>query len=237
MVQRVELSDADVAYLVGRGGATRMRLERFSGSRLNIDRDCAEVEGTDQQRELAKLAIRITLQQRSGGTVSVDFDSLEQREDVSTFDVPKETVGFLLGAKGSTLRDLETKHKVFMFFNNERMRQSRSGAQCKRLYVIGAPGPRADALDEAEDVVRFKLTGESRLGGRGGGRGGPGNGGGGPLDSYNDSSRGGGPPPPRDRYDDRYDDRGPPPPGPPPARPAYREDPYYDRGGAPPPRS
>ena len=42
-MERMSLSDQDVAYLVGRAGATRMRLEAFSGARLNIDRDCAEV--------------------------------------------------------------------------------------------------------------------------------------------------------------------------------------------------
>ena len=31
----------------------------------------------------------------------VDFERLEDREDVATFDVPQETVGFLLGAKGA----------------------------------------------------------------------------------------------------------------------------------------
>lgn len=103
-----------------------MRLERFSGARLNIDRDVAEVEGTDDERQLAKLAISITLQQRNGGQVATDFTELEERMDVSTFDVPKETVGFLLGAKGSTLRQMETNHRVFMFFNNDQIRQGKS---------------------------------------------------------------------------------------------------------------
>ena len=124
--ERVDLSEQDVAYLVGKMGATRMRLERFSGAVLKIDRDIAEVEGTPQQRMLAKLAISITLQQRDHGAVAVDFDELERRPDVSTFDVPRETVGFLLGAKGSTLRAMETNHKVFMFFNNDRIREGKS---------------------------------------------------------------------------------------------------------------
>ena len=59
------------------------------------------MEGSTDQRELAKLAIAITLQQRNGGKVTVNFEDLEDRPDVSTFDVPKETVGFLLGAKGA----------------------------------------------------------------------------------------------------------------------------------------
>jgi len=64
---------------------------------------------------------------------------------------------------------------------------------CKRLYVIGTHASRQSALDEAEDVVRYKLTGEP-IPGRG-------------RDIVNrryDSQDG--PPPPR------YDDRGPPPP-------------------------
>lgn len=101
MLERLPLGDQDVAYLVGRAGQTRMRLERFSGATLNIDRDIAEVGGTQEQIELAKLAINITLQQRNGGAVSVDFSDLEDREDVSTMDVPAETVGFLLGSKGA----------------------------------------------------------------------------------------------------------------------------------------
>ena len=123
-VERIPLTDQDVAYLVGRGGQTRIRLENFSGARLNIDRDAAEVcllfasflstprldsescthtwqvSGLEEERSLAKLAINITLQQRNGGSVETDFADLEERSDVSTFDVPKETVGFLLGAKG-----------------------------------------------------------------------------------------------------------------------------------------
>lgn len=41
--QRIPLTDLDVAYLVGKEGQTRIRLEQFSGARLNIDKDAAEV--------------------------------------------------------------------------------------------------------------------------------------------------------------------------------------------------
>ena len=126
-----------------------------------------QVVGTPEERELASLAISITLQQRDGGKVDVDFSSLEDRDDVSSLDVPVKTVGFLLGAKGTswrcsllvcsptpaapppartlshtvsprstshrvrqrpagaTLRAMESKHKVFMFFDNERLREGR----------------------------------------------------------------------------------------------------------------
>ena len=71
-MERIALNEADVAYLVGKSGQTRQRLERFSGARLEIDKDIAVVEGTAHERENAKLAISITLQQR-GGAVDGDI--------------------------------------------------------------------------------------------------------------------------------------------------------------------
>ena len=64
---------------------------------------------------------------------------------------------------------------------------------CKRLYVIGSHAARQSALDEAEDVVRFKLTGESSNRFKPGG--------GGPRDD-----RGG-----NGDFRDYRDERGPPP--------------------------
>ena len=274
MSETIALGDKDVAYLVGKAGETRMRLEKFSGAQLSIDSDVVKISGTDEAREVraarnysarnysifseiirrtthrrhlpsqrARLAIEVTLQQRQGGSVKMDFDAIEDRADVSTFDVPRETIGFLLGKSGITLRGMENKYSVFMFLDNDRQREGKHGP-CKRLYVVGNGNDREAALDEAEEIVRFKLTGQSS------GRGGPPRGPppGAAYRSLGADDRG---PPPRDRYDDRgppprYDDdrRGPPPPryrsmgadddrydrGPPPR---YDD---YDRRGPPPPR-
>jgi len=109
----------------------------------------------------------LALQQRNGGRVQMDFEELEAREDVYTTEVPMEAVGFVLGAKGATLRSLETRFKTFMFFDNDKKRDD-----CKRLYIIAIEKRgRDDALKEVEDVVRFKVTGQSSRGGRGGGGG------------------------------------------------------------------
>jgi len=61
----------------------------------------------------------LTLMQRGGGRLETDFRALERRSDAVTADVPRACVGFVLGAKGATLRDMETRHRTFMFFNNE----------------------------------------------------------------------------------------------------------------------
>ena len=42
-----------------------------------------QISGPKEARDLAMLAISITLQQRNGGSVRVDFGGLEQRDDVS----------------------------------------------------------------------------------------------------------------------------------------------------------
>ena len=41
-------------------------------------------------------------------------------QDAVTIDVPEQAVGFVLGARGATLRELETKFHTFMFFDNDR---------------------------------------------------------------------------------------------------------------------
>jgi hypothetical protein len=55
-----------------------------------------EVIGTQEERELARLCVDITLQQRNNGKVHVDIERLESRKDMSSLDVHKEAVGFVL---------------------------------------------------------------------------------------------------------------------------------------------
>eukprot|EP00315_Gephyrocapsa_oceanica_P012683 CAMPEP_0185284340 /NCGR_PEP_ID=MMETSP1363-20130426/1026_1 /TAXON_ID=38817 /ORGANISM="Gephyrocapsa oceanica, Strain RCC1303" /LENGTH=392 /DNA_ID=CAMNT_0027880049 /DNA_START=63 /DNA_END=1239 /DNA_ORIENTATION=- len=184
--ETMPLSDDEVAYLVGRGGQTKFRLENFSLARLNIDKDSAELMGTDDALERARLAIKITLQQRNGGRIDIDFQDMEDRKDVETLDVPVPAVGFLLGSKGATLRKMEEKHRVFMFFDNDRKRDGKHGPS-KRLYIVGPDRARDSALEESEEVVNYKM-------GTGGGRR--------PaiVDNRDQGGRGGPPP--------RYDDHG-----------------------------
>lgn len=187
----LNLEAGAVAYLLGRNGATKQRLANFSGARLEIDPQGddggrVEIIGTDIERTLAKLCIEITLQQRNNGKVVVNLEEIESRGDVSTLDVPGEAVGFVLGSKGATLREFETKYRTFMFFDNDNVRENK-----KRLYILGTEDNRAKALRECENAVNFKLSGSGSVASwregqpGGGGRGGYGGGG-------------------RPRYDDNY---------------------------------
>jgi rRNA processing protein Krr1/Pno1 len=96
----MSLERSEIAYLLGRNGSTKQRLASFSGARLEIDPGDdggrIEVIGTQEERELARLCVDITLQQRNNGRVQVDTEKLEARSDLSFLDVPKDAVGFVL---------------------------------------------------------------------------------------------------------------------------------------------
>ena len=103
-----------VAYILGREGSTKRRLQNTTGCRLEIGTDTVEIVGTDEQRALANLCIEMTLQQRKG-RMTFDFQKLGSRPDCDTFDVPKACVGFVLGQRGATLRNFEEQGKMRRF--------------------------------------------------------------------------------------------------------------------------
>ena len=98
----MSLETSEIAYLLGRNGSTKQRLANFSGARLEIDpgNDGGRIEviGTQEERELARLCVDITLQQRNNGKVQVDVDKLQARPDLCFLDVPKDAVGFILAS-------------------------------------------------------------------------------------------------------------------------------------------
>ena len=72
-----------------------------------------ELIGLPEEVDLARLCIQITLQQRPGsGAPAVVYSDLERREDVTVLDVPEKCVGFILGAKGATLRQARVRARV-----------------------------------------------------------------------------------------------------------------------------
>ena len=159
----MSLESQAIAYLLGRNGATKQRLANFSGCRLEIDpnKDDStgkiEIIGTVPERKLARLCIDITLQQRNNGKLNVREDKLMANGEVSTLDVDTDAVGFVLGAKGQTLRHLETQYRTFMFFDNDCL----PGTNKKRLYILGTEENRKKALAECENAVEYKLSGKS----------------------------------------------------------------------------
>jgi len=158
----MSLESAAIAYLLGRNGATKQRLANFSGCRLEIDPNKdgntgkIEIIGTPDERKLARLCIDITLQQRNNGKVNISEQELLAAGNVSTLDVDTDAVGFVLGAKGATLRQFETQFRTFMFFDNDCLPDTKQ----KRLYILGTESNRTQALAECQNAVEYKMSGK-----------------------------------------------------------------------------
>ncbi|KAJ1476831.1 hypothetical protein T484DRAFT_1823473 [Baffinella frigidus] len=143
VVAGVMIDEGAVAYLLGRNGTTKQRLANFSGARLEIDPRAdgggtVEIIGSDDERRLARICIDITLQQRNNGKASsspvkVDLEGLRALGEITHFDVDQSAVGFVLGAKGATLRQFEKMYRTFMFFDNDTVVEGGK----KRLYILG----------------------------------------------------------------------------------------------------
>ena len=118
---------------------------------------CAPLLAPSRPCALARLCIDITLQQRNNGKIEISEEELMANGNVSTFDVDKSAVGFVLGAKGQTLRQFETQHRTFMFFDNDCL----PGTTKKRLYILGTDENRKGALAECENAVEYKMSGKS----------------------------------------------------------------------------
>lgn len=175
------------------------RLSRFSGSRIEMgsDQDTIKVTGSESERKLARLCIDITDAQRTNQGRDVNFEAIEARDDCVVIQVPTVAVGFVMGSKGATLRELELKHRAFMFLDQDRIEDNK-----KFLYILGTEGARGGARAECEKAIELKMSGNgSRVPSWGtynsSGYRGPSGGGGGGF--RGDDRRGG------SRYTDRRD--------------------------------
>lgn len=147
----MQLEGEAVAYVLGRDGTTKRRLEKCSGCQLEVGSDTISVYGTPDERKLGMFFIEVTLQQRNK-KMNLNFIELENRDDCEKLDVPKECVGFVLGSRGATLRGFEDKSSAYMVFDNDTMREGK-----KRLYILGQKKSRAKARALVEEAVSFRL--------------------------------------------------------------------------------
>ena len=107
-----------------------------------------EIKGSEYSRELAKLCVRVTMAQRGNHLGTLDFEEIAARCDCATVDVPTSAVGFVMGSKGATLRELESRHNAFLVFDNDTVRDD-----AKRMYVLGGAENRDRVIAETLEAV------------------------------------------------------------------------------------
>ena len=93
--------------------------------------------------------------QRGNHLGTLDFEEIAARCDCATVDVPTSAVGFVMGSKGATLRELESRHNAFLVFDNDTVRDD-----AKRMYVLGGAENRDGTAqaDGAADAVKAEAA-------------------------------------------------------------------------------
>eukprot|EP00966_Prymnesium_polylepis_P257820 5955977-Prymnesium_polylepis.1 len=89
----MDIAQEDAGFILGRGGQTKMKIQRVCGADLDLDekQNRVSIYGTRDQQRKAKDYIHFIMQQRTG-SVSISMD--EGRDDLTVVKVPEDCVAF-----------------------------------------------------------------------------------------------------------------------------------------------
>jgi predicted RNA-binding protein Jag len=176
----VELGYDDVAFVLGKQGVTKRKLERVSGAIMDINECELTITGTDEQIRKAKEYSQYVLQQRVG---DVRLDVSTRQDDLSVVNVPEEAVAFVMGRGGQFLRNLEEEWGTLMFFvkskassDKGRRKRSRSRSRSRsppesqeveQLAIFGPRRSRRGAELKVMSAVEHKMQGWFLTGSKG----------------------------------------------------------------------
>ena len=172
-VDVLKITNEDAAFVLGKGGATKRKIARVSGAKLEIhdlksagassEMEGAEIEitGTPAARQRAKDYIGYVLSQRTG---PVYIDHTMRRDDLSIVMVPMDCVGYVMGRGGQVLRDMENEWGTLMFFakkkEDEGKDASADGDKVQEILAIfGTRRSRRGAELKVMSAVEHKMPG------------------------------------------------------------------------------
>ena len=103
------------------------------------------------------LVVRLTCGQQAKRLDPRDLEQLDSRADCDVLEVPVSTIGFIMGPKAATLRDVEGRHFVFLIFDDE---ETRGPDPAKRLYTTGVAPQYLERMstDSADFCTRRLLS-------------------------------------------------------------------------------
>ena len=160
-VDTMALSPSDASWTLGRGGATKRKIARVSGARLDLDdeRDGAvlRISGDAAARQRAKDYVGFILAQRNGAP---SLDASRPRDDLSVMRVPRDCVGYVMGRGGLALRDTEDEFETLMFFFTDANANASAEAHADSLLaVFGTRRGRRGAELKVMSAVEHKRPG------------------------------------------------------------------------------
>ncbi|KAH8086730.1 hypothetical protein JL720_7173 [Aureococcus anophagefferens] len=142
VTQTLEVDKDDAAFILGRGGSTKRKIARVSGTEIELDEHTLQItlNGSAEQCARAKDYIDFVRQQRVG-PVTINMDT--PRDDFSAYIVPGDCIGFVMGRNGQTLRSMEEEWGVLMFFAKTDDAQREGGRDGDESLCIFGPFARA----------------------------------------------------------------------------------------------
>eukprot|EP00740_Mantoniella_antarctica_P025896 CAMPEP_0198704430 /NCGR_PEP_ID=MMETSP1468-20131203/389898_1 /TAXON_ID=1461545 /ORGANISM="Mantoniella sp, Strain CCMP1436" /LENGTH=752 /DNA_ID=CAMNT_0044463243 /DNA_START=1405 /DNA_END=3665 /DNA_ORIENTATION=- len=155
--ESMTVGDADAAFVLGRGGSTKMKIARVSGARLDLqDRDGRlDIFGTSLARSRAKDYVGYVLTQRTG---PVFINTTDKRDDLSIVNVPEDCVGYVMGRGGTVLRSMEEEWGTLMFFAKTKD-EAGDAKEGEILAIFGSRRGRRGAELKVMSAVEHKHPG------------------------------------------------------------------------------
>lgn len=114
----------DTSHRVASDCTSEEKIARVSGANLELFEQSLtlEIRGTDDERKRAKKYVECVMAQRVGPVTIVESTD---DDDLTVIMVPSEAVGFVTGAQGNFLRQVEEEWGTLMFFADFRGRRER----------------------------------------------------------------------------------------------------------------
>jgi len=156
-VDTMKISDDDAAFILGKGGKTKMKIARVADAEIELfERDLIlEIRGSKMQRRRAKKYCQGVMDQRTGPvTITSDYDD----DDLTMLQIPQEAVGFVTGRAGNFLRTIEEEWAVLMFFC-EVSKGGGRGKDYEKLAIFGPVRGRRGAELKVLSAVETKVPG------------------------------------------------------------------------------
>lgn len=175
----MHLSEDNYSYALGAKGSTRRKLAAASGCIIEYVGRLACFCGFKKDRRRAKDYMRWLIEQRTGSSVVADP---ADRDDCLVVRVPVESIAFLTGHRGESLRAVERESATFCFTDGDRNDRDKKGLEDLLVFSFSR-----SAREHAAEIIEERLAQHKRMGG--------------PAGRFNPPSDGYGN---RDRYDDRY---------------------------------
>ncbi|KAJ8605904.1 hypothetical protein CTAYLR_004198 [Chrysophaeum taylorii] len=113
----VLLSEENYSYALGSKGSTRKKLATASGCILEYVGRLACVCGYKRERRRGKDYLRWLLEQRTGQS---SVQNPRDRDDCLVLKIPSQSIAFITGHRGESLRDIERESGTFCFTDGDR---------------------------------------------------------------------------------------------------------------------